>query len=307
LKPSYGRVSRYGLTAFASSLDQIGPLSRDVRDAALLLEIMAGWDPMDSTSVDRPVPAYASLLKGDMKGLRIGIPREYFAGGMQAEVESAVRKAAAQCTAAGAELLEVSLPHTDYAIATYYILATAEASANLARFDGVRYGLRVSDAEDPMDLYGRTRAAGFGPEVKRRIILGTFVLSSGYHDAYYLTAQKVRTLIRRDFDNAFRSCDVLFTPVSPTPACRIGERTRDPLQMYLSDIFTVTANLAGVAGISVPCGQSADGLPIGLQILAPSFGDDRMLDVAYGYEQIRGPWRPATVAGIASGVGGGAA
>jgi aspartyl-tRNA(Asn)/glutamyl-tRNA(Gln) amidotransferase subunit A len=287
LKPSYGRVSRYGLTAYASSLDQIGPLTRTVRDAALLLEVMAGRDAMDSSSLDVPVPDYRQGLRGDLKGLRLGLPREYFVPGMDAEVERSVRRAVATCGGLGAEVREVSLPHTEYAIATYYVIATAEASANLARFDGVRYGFRAPGAEDPIGLYTRTRAAGFGPEVKRRIILGTYVLSSGYYDAYYLTAQKVRTLIRADFERAFETCDALLTPVSPTAAYRIGERTGDPLQMYLGDIFTVTANLAGVCGLSVPCGQTALGLPVGLQILGPAFREENILRVGHAFEQAR--------------------
>ena len=284
LKPSYGRVSRYGLTAYASSLDQIGPLTKDVRDAALLLGAMAGADPRDSSSVRQPVPDYTAALQADLKGMKLGLPREYFIGGLDPEVESAVRAAVDRCRRLGAEVVEVSLPHTSHAIATYYIIACAEASANLARFDGVRYGARVEGA-DPIEMYGRTRAAGFGPEVKRRIILGTYVLSSGYYDAYYLRAQKVRTLVRRDFEEAFRGVDALLTPVAPTPAYRIGEKNEDPLQMYLGDIFTVPANLAGLCGLSVPCGWTKSGLPIGLQILGPAFREENILRVGHAYEQ----------------------
>jgi aspartyl-tRNA(Asn)/glutamyl-tRNA(Gln) amidotransferase subunit A len=284
LKPSYGRVSRYGLTAYASSLDQIGPLTKDVRDAALLLGVIAGRDPADSTTVPRDVPDYAAALGRDLKGMRLGIPREYFVAGMDREVEAAVRAAIEQCRSLGAEIVEASLPRTPHAIATYYIIATAEASANLARFDGVRYGRRV-EGDDPIDMYGKTRAAGFGPEVKRRIILGTYVLSSGYHDAYYLRAQKVRTLIREDFQKAFATCDALLTPVAPTAAYRFGEKTSDPLQMYLGDIFTVTANLAGICGLSVPCGFTSSGLPIGLQVLGDAFREERVLRVGHAYEQ----------------------
>jgi len=288
LKPSYGRVSRYGLTAYASSLDQVGPITKSVEDAAWLLEIMAGHDPMDATSIDAPVPDYRRSLTGDLRGMKLGIPAEYFIKGMNSEVERLVRTAVEHCRELGAELVEVSLPHTRYSIAAYYIIATAEASANLARFDGVRYGLRVS-GEDPIAMYRATRAAGFGTEVKRRIILGTYVLSSGYYDAYYLRAQKVRTLIRRDFEAAFKKCDALLTPVAPTPAFGLGEKTSDPLQMYLGDIFTVTANLAGICGLSVPCGFTADGLPVGLQILGPALGEDRILRVGHAYEQST-PW-----------------
>jgi aspartyl-tRNA(Asn)/glutamyl-tRNA(Gln) amidotransferase subunit A len=246
---------------------------------------MAGRDPADTTSVDLPVPDYAAALNGDgLTGMKLGLPKEYFTDGMDPEVEQAVRAAVDQCRALGAEIVEVSLPHTEYAIATYYIIATAEASANLARFDGVRYGARV-DGADPIDMYGRTRAAGFGQEVKRRIILGTYVLSSGYYDAYYLRAQKVRTLIRKDFEDAFTQCDALLTPVAPTPAYKAGENTDDPLKMYLGDIFTVTANLAGICGISVPCGFTGAGLPVGLQVLGPAFKEETILKVGHGYEQ----------------------
>ncbi len=284
LKPTYGRVSRYGLTAYASSLDQIGPITKDVRDAAILLGAMAGHDAMDSSSVNVPVPDYIAALKTDLKGMKLGLPKEYFVKGMDPDVEKAVRAAVEQCRALGAEVREVSLPHTAYAIATYYVIATAEASANLARFDGVRYGLRV-EGEDPIDMYGKTRAAGFGTEVKRRIILGTYVLSSGYYDAYYLRAQKVRTLIRNDFLEVFKTCDAIVAPVAPTAAYRIGAMANDPLQMYLGDIFTVTANLSGVCGISVPCGFTGAKLPVGFQVLGPAFGEESILRVAHAYEQ----------------------
>ena len=253
LKPTYGRVSRYGLVAFASSLDQIGTFTKDVRDAALVLRAISGPDPRDSTSVPQPVPDYAAALDGDIKGLKLGLAREYMIGGMDPQVSAAVQTAVGQLEKLGAEIVEISLPHTDYAVAAYYIIATAEASANLARFDGIRYGARV-DGADPIELYGKTRGAGFGPEVKRRIILGTYVLSSGYYDAYYLRAQKVRTLIRRDFLQAFEKVDAIVTPTTPTAAFRAGEKSGDPLQMYLSDIFTISCNLAGICGLSLPCG-----------------------------------------------------
>lgn len=285
LKPTYGRISRYGLTAFASSLDQIGPMTHDVRDAALLLNVMAGVDAMDSSSVDRPVPDYTSALTGDLNGMTLGLPQEYFVAGVDAEVEAAVRAAVDRCRELGAEIVEVSLPHTEYAIATYYVIATAEASANLARFDGVRYGRRAEGGTDPIDMYGKTRAQGFGSEVKRRIILGTYVLSSGYHDAYYLTGQKVRTLIRRDFEQAFQKCDAILTPVAPTPAYKIGEKINDPLQMYLGDMFTATVNLAGNCALAVPCGKTASGLPIGMQVIGPDFGEEQVLRVGHAYEQ----------------------
>lgn len=292
LKPSYGRVSRYGLVAYASSLDQIGPITRTTADAALLLGVMAGRDPMDATTLDAPVPDYTQALRDDLRGLRLGMPREYFVDGMNPEVSASVRAAVARCRELGAEIVEVSLPHTEYAVATYYILATAEASANLARFDGVRYGHRAAVDGSPIEMYKQTRAEGFGNEVKRRIILGTYVLSSGYYDAYYLRAQKVRTLIRRDFEAAFASCDALLTPVSPAPAYRLGETSDDPLHMYLGDIFTVTANLAGICGLSVPCGRTSAGLPVGLQVLGPAFGEERILRVAHAFEQSLGEGRP---------------
>jgi aspartyl-tRNA(Asn)/glutamyl-tRNA(Gln) amidotransferase subunit A len=285
LKPTYGRVSRYGLVAFASSLDQIGPFTKNVRDAATLLEVLSGIDPCDSTSVPQPVPHYAASLTGDIKGLKIGIAREYMIGGLDPEVKAAVDAAVKQLESLGAEIVEVSLPHTDYAVATYYIIATAEASANLARFDGVRYGARV-DGNDPIEMYGRTRGAGFGPEVKRRIILGTYVLSSGYYDAYYLRAQKVRTLIRNDFLTAFEKVDAIVTPTTPTAAFKAGEKSGDPLQMYLSDIFTISCNLAGIPGISIACGfTKTPKLPIGLQLLGKPFGEETILRIAHAYEQ----------------------
>ncbi|MDB6112344.1 MAG: gatA, partial [Pedosphaera sp.] len=285
LKPTYGRISRYGLVAFASSLDQIGPFTKDVRDSAIMLEVMSGLDRQDSTSIPQPVPHYAGGLTGDIKGLRIGLPKEYMIGGLDPEVNQAVQNAVKQLEKLGAEVVEISLPHTDYAVATYYIIATAEASANLARFDGIRYGARVEGA-DPIALYGNTRGAGFGPEVKRRIILGTYVLSSGYYDAYYLRAQKVRTLIRQDFLNAFEKVDVIVTPTTPTAAFKIGAKSDDPLQMYLSDIFTISCNLAGICGVSLPCGFTTNPkLPIGLQLLGKPFGEETMLKVAHAYEQ----------------------
>jgi len=299
LKPSYGRVSRYGLTAYASSLDQIGPLTRTVRDAALLLGAMAGPDAMDSTSVDAAVPDYGAALAEDLAGVTLGLPREYFVDGLDEDVRRLVAGAVDVCRALGAEVREVSLPHTEYAVATYYIIATAEASANLARFDGVRYGFRAAGGSDPIDMYGRTRAAGFGAEVKRRIILGTYVLSSGYYDAYYLCAQRTRTLVRRDFEDVFRECDALLTPVCPTPAYPIGEKADDPLQMYLGDIFTVPANLAGICGVSVPCGLTSGGLPVGLQTLGPAFGEESILRVGHAYETARGalPLPPCVATG----------
>ena len=286
LKPSYGRVSRYGLVAYASSLDQIGCFGKQVRDTATVLGVMAGRDERDATSVPQPVPDYTAGLNGDLRGLKLGLPREYFIPGTDPEVKAAVDAAVRQLQSLGAEVVEISLPHTDYAVAAYYIIATAEASANLARFDGVRYGARV-DGADPLEMYSRTRGAGFGPEVKRRIILGTYVLSSGYYDAYYLRAQKVRTLIRRDFLNAFETVDAIVTPTAPSAAFRVGEKSADPLEMYLSDIFTISCNLAGICGISVPCGftGAAPKLPIGLQLLGKPFGEETILRIAHAYEQ----------------------
>jgi aspartyl-tRNA(Asn)/glutamyl-tRNA(Gln) amidotransferase subunit A len=288
LKPTYGRVSRYGLVAFASSLDQIGPFAKDVRDAALALAAISGPDPRDSTSVPQPVPDYAAALNGNIKGLKLGLAKEYMIGGMDPQVSAAVQTAVKQLEKLGAEIVEISLPHTDFAVAAYYIIATAEASANLARFDGIRYGARV-DGADPTDLYGKTRGAGFGAEVKRRIILGTYVLSSGYYDAFYLRAQKVRTLIRRDFLDAFEKVDAIVTPTTPTAAFRLGEKSGDPLQMYLSDIFTISCNLAGICGLSLPCGFTENPkLPIGLQLLGKPFGEETILRLAHAYEQSTG-------------------
>jgi len=285
LKPTYGRVSRYGLVAFASSLDQIGPFTRDVRDSATMLRVISGHDGRDSTSVPQPVPDYAAALTGNIKGLKLGLPKEYLIGGLDPEVKAAVDAAVKQFETLGAEIVEISLPHTDYGVAVYYIIATAEASANLARFDGIRYGARV-DGADPIELYSRTRGAGFGAEVKRRIILGTYVLSSGYYDAYYLRAQKVRTLIRNDFLQAFAKVDAIVTPTTPTAAFKIGEKSDDPLQMYLSDIFTISCNLAGICGVSLPCGFTQNPrLPIGLQLLGQPFGEETLLKIAHAYEQ----------------------
>jgi aspartyl-tRNA(Asn)/glutamyl-tRNA(Gln) amidotransferase subunit A len=289
LKPTYGRVSRFGLVAFASSLDQIGPFGRDVRDAALVLRAISGHDPRDSTSVREPVPDYAAALTGQIKGVKLGLAKEYMVGGLDPEVSAAVQNAVRQFEKLGAEIVEISLPHTDYAVATYYIVATAEASSNLARFDGIRYGLRV-EGRDVLDLYCKTRGAGFGAEVKRRIILGASVLSSGYHDAYYLRAQKVRALIYRDFQEAFQHVDAIVTPTSPTAAFKMGEKADDPLQMYLSDIFTISCNLAGICGVSVPCGFTANPkLPIGLQLLGKPLGEEMILRLAHAYEQST-PW-----------------
>jgi aspartyl-tRNA(Asn)/glutamyl-tRNA(Gln) amidotransferase subunit A len=313
LKPTYGRVSRYGLVAFASSLDQIGPFTKDVRDAATVLTAISGHDPRDSSSLPQPVPNYAASLTGDIRGLRLGLPKEYMVGGLAPEVKAAVDAAVQHFQTLGASVEEVSLPHTDHDVAVYYIIATAEASANLARFDGVRYGARVEGA-DPLEMYGRTRGAGFGAEVKRRIILGTYVLSSGYYDAYYLRAQKVRTLIRQDFLRAFEKVDALIAPTTPTPAFRLGEKSGDPLQMYLSDIFTIGCNLAGIPGLILPCGfaesarpETSDSrlqspvsslqspvsrLPLGLQLLGKPFGEETILRLAHAYEQST-PWHRA--------------
>ena len=289
LKPTYGRVSRYGLVAFASSLDQIGTFTKTTEEAAMLLKVIAGHDPRDNTSSEKPVPDYTEALRHGVKGLKLGVPKEYFIEGIDPEIEKAVRAAIEEYKSQGAEIVEVSLPHTKYAVAVYYIIATAECSANLARFDGVRYGKRADKAKDVLDLYGRTRAEGFGPEVKRRIILGTYVLSSGYYDAYYNRAQKVRHMIAQDFRHAFKKCDALLTPTSPTAAFKLGERTQDPLQMYLADIFTIAVNLAGICGVSIPCGFTSGKLPIGLQIIGPKWGEETMLRVAHAYEQAT-PW-----------------
>ncbi len=287
-KPSYGRVSRFGLVAFASSLDQIGPFSRTVEDCALLLNAISGFDRQDSTSLDEMVPDHLSLLGQDLKGVRLGMPKEYFIAGIDPQVDAAVRAALRQYEELGAEIVEVSLPHTEHAVGVYYIIATAEASANLARFDGVRYGHRTENASGLLEQYARSREEGFGPEVKRRIILGTYVLSSGYYDAYYLRAQKVRTLIRRDFTEAFEHVDAIICPTSPEAAFKIGERSDDPMRMYLADIFTIAANLAGNCGISLPCGfaeMEGKRLPIGLQLLGKPFQEAQLLRIAHAYEQ----------------------
>ena len=286
LKPTYGRVSRYGLIPFASSLDQIGPFARTVEDAAMMLQAISGKDPMDSTSVPTPVPDYVSSFPEDLKGIRIGVAPEYTVEGMEPGVDQATKAAIAKLEELGAEIVEVSLPHTEYALATYYITAPAEASANLARYDGVRYGNRI-EGDDLMDMYLKTRGAGFGPEVKRRIMLGTYALSSGYYDAYYVKAQKVRTLIKQDFDAAFEKVDAIVAPTSPTIAFPSGSRTSDPYQMYLADVFTIPANMAGIPGISVPAGFS-EGLPVGLQFLGKAFDEERLLGVAHAYEQAAG-------------------
>ncbi|RLA80102.1 MAG: Asp-tRNA(Asn)/Glu-tRNA(Gln) amidotransferase GatCAB subunit A [Deltaproteobacteria bacterium] len=283
LKPTYGRVSRYGLVAFASSLDQIGPLSRTVRDCALLLEAIAGHDPRDSTSVPLPQEGFVDRLEEGVEGLRLGVPKEYFVEGMDPEVEGRVWEAIKVLQGLGVEVEEVSLPHTEYAIATYYIICTAEASSNLARYDGVKYGLREGE-DDLMEMYLETRSKGFGPEVKRRIMLGTYVLSAGYYDAYYRKASQVRTLIKEDFERVLERCDLIVTPTSPTPAFGLGEKVDDPLQMYLSDIFTISANLAGLPALSVPCGFNEEGLPIGLQLIGKPFDEATLLRVAYAFE-----------------------
>jgi aspartyl-tRNA(Asn)/glutamyl-tRNA(Gln) amidotransferase subunit A len=284
LMPTYGRVSRYGLIAFASSLDKIGPFGKTVKDAALLLEVMAGRDPMDSTSADVPVPVYSHIVGQPVAGLKIGVPAEYFGEGLDREVRSAVEAAIQKLAEARCEIVPISLKHTSYAIPTYYLVATAEASSNLARFDGVRYGVRAKDAKTLSEMYRRTRDEGFGAEVKRRIMLGTYALSAGYYDAYYLKAQRVRTLIARDYDEAFAKVDAIVTPTTPTPAFRLGEKADDPLAMYLADIFTVTASLAGIPGLSVRCGSNSDGLPIGLQVLGKHFHEATVLRVGHVVE-----------------------
>ncbi|MFN0117170.1 MAG: Asp-tRNA(Asn)/Glu-tRNA(Gln) amidotransferase subunit GatA [Elusimicrobiota bacterium] len=280
LKPTYGRVSRYGLVAFASSLDQIGPFTHSPEDMALAMSVISGWDAKDSTSVDRPVPAFESEINQPLKGLRIGIPKEYFVSGMDPEVEKATRDAAEILKNLGCEIVEVSLPHSEMALAVYYIIAPSEASSNLARFDGMRFGFRNNQANNLIEQYAFNRRDGFGPEVKRRIMIGTYALSSGYYDAFYLKAQKVRTLIKQDFENVFKSVDALITPVAPTPAFKIGEKVDDPLTMYLSDIFTIPANLAGVPGISIPAGFSSKGLPIGVQFLSDIFNDSLLMRIS---------------------------
>ena len=285
LKPTYGRVSRFGMMAFASSLDQAGPLTKTVEDTALMLNAIAGGDLRDSTSVHVPVSDYTKHLNGEIKGVRIGVPKEYFIKGIDVEIEESVKKAVALVEDLGGVVEEISLPHTKFAVSSYYLLAPSEASSNLARYDGVRYGFRVPDAKSLKDVYFRSRAQGFGTEVKRRIMIGTYALSAGYYDAYYLKAQRVRTLIKRDFEEAFKKVDVIMTPTSPEPAFKIGEKTDDPLKMYLSDIFTIPCNLAGLPGISIPCGFTSVGLPIGLQILGKPFDEETPLRVAHAYEQ----------------------
>ncbi|MGD0511944.1 MAG: Asp-tRNA(Asn)/Glu-tRNA(Gln) amidotransferase subunit GatA [Terriglobales bacterium] len=285
LMPTYGRVSRYGLIAFASSLDHIGPLTKTVRDAAIVLRTVAGRDPMDATSAEVLVPDYVAELEKPVRGLKLGVPKEYFGAGLDPDVKNSVEAAIQKLAELGCEIVPVSLPHTKYAIPTYYIVATAEASSNLARFDGVRYGYRASDARTLSEMYRRSRDHGFGAEVKRRIMLGTYALSAGYYDAYYLKAQKVRTLLVRDFEEAFKKVDAIVTPTSPTAAFKLGEKVDDPLAMYLADIFTVTADLAGIPGISVPCGETKENLPIGLQILGKHFDEATILRVAHAYEQ----------------------
>jgi aspartyl-tRNA(Asn)/glutamyl-tRNA(Gln) amidotransferase subunit A len=285
LKPTYGRVSRYGLVAFASSLDQIGPITKDVTDSALLMNVVSGHDGKDSTSANIPAPDFTRALKRDVKGMKIGLPKEYFIEGMDPEVEKTIREAVKTLEGLGAKVVDVSLPHTDYAVATYYILATSEASSNLARYDGVKYGHRTASPKDLMDLYMKTRDEGFGAEVKRRIMLGTYALSAGYYEAYYKKGQQVRTLIKRDFEEAFKAVDVIATPTAPTAAFKIGEKTTDPLQMYLSDIFTISVNLAGIPGISLPCGFTSLNLPVGLQLLGRHFDEESILHAAFAYEQ----------------------
>ena len=285
LKPTYGRVTRFGLIAFASSLDQAGPMAKDVRDAAILLNAIAGYDPKDSTSLNIAPTDFTELLGRDIKGLRIGLPKEYFVDGMDPEINEALRKAAKACEKLGAHVEEISLPHTSFAVPTYYIIAPAEASSNLARYDGVRFGHRAKDPHDLLELYERSRKEGFGPEVTLRIFLGTFVLSAGYYDAYYLKAQKVRTLIKNDFLDAFKKVDLLLTPTSPTVAFKMGEKTDDPLKMYLSDIFTIPVNLAGLPGLSVPCGFNKAGLPIGMQLIGKPLDEAKLLQVGFAYEQ----------------------
>lgn len=289
MKPTYGRVSRFGLVAYASSLDQIGPLARNVADCALLFDLIAGHDPHDATSLPEPSPAVAERLERDPKGLRIGLPAEYFGEGVAEHVRAAVRDAVRRLEQLGAEVVELSLPHTEYALAAYYVIAPAEASSNLARYDGVRYGHRSDDAPDVVTMFSNSRSEGFGPEVKRRIMLGTYALSAGYYDAYYLQAQKVRTLIRRDFEAAFDQCDVLITPTAPTGPFRLGEHTDDPLSMYQADVCTIPVNLAGLPAITLPCGQDPDGMPMGLQVIAPPLAEQRLFQTAYMVERIVGP------------------
>ncbi|MFW6080983.1 MAG: Asp-tRNA(Asn)/Glu-tRNA(Gln) amidotransferase subunit GatA [Desulfosalsimonas sp.] len=303
VKPTYGRVSRYGLVAFASSLDQIGPLAGDVEDAAIMLSVIAGHDPRDSTSADRPVQDYRACLSADIKGMTFGIPSEYLsAEGMDPRVSQAFEKAAKVLTNAGAECIEISLPHSEQALAAYYLIAPAEASSNLARYDGVKYGFRSREAGGLREMYNRTRSEGFGPEVKRRILLGTYALSAGYYDAYYKKASQIRTLIQRDFAAAFEKCNIVLSPTAPTPAFKIGEKTDDPVQMYLSDIFTFSANLAGIPGISLPCGFTENNLPIGLQMMADHYAEDTLFKAAYAYEQAAGVKGKKPVSGSGEGL-----
>jgi aspartyl-tRNA(Asn)/glutamyl-tRNA(Gln) amidotransferase subunit A len=290
MKPTYGRVSRFGMIAFASSLDQAGPITKTVEDAAIILNVISGHDPMDSTCVNTQAPDYTLSLRDDIKGVKVGVPREYFIPGMDKEVEEAAKKAIALVEDLGGEIVEISLPHTEYAVVTYYIIAPSEASSNLARYDGVKYGYRTANAETLRDMYFKTRAEGFGSEVKRRIMLGTYALSAGYYDAYYLKAQRVRTLIKKDFDEAFKKVDVIMAPTAPEVAFRFGEKTGDPIKMYLSDVLTIPCNIAGLPGISVPCGFSSDGLPIGIQVLGKPFDEGSVLRVAHAYER-RAGWR----------------
>ncbi|MFI5322430.1 MAG: Asp-tRNA(Asn)/Glu-tRNA(Gln) amidotransferase subunit GatA [Thermodesulfobacteriota bacterium] len=285
MKPTYGRVSRFGMIAFASSLDQAGPVTKTVEDTALILNAIAGHDRRDSTCVNAPVPDYTLSLNENIKGMKIGVPREYFIPGMDSEVEDAAKKAIALVEGLGGEIIEISLPHTEYAVLTYYIIAPSEASSNLARYDGVKYGYRTANAETLRDMYFKTRAEGFGNEVKRRIMLGTYALSAGYYDAYYLKAQSVRTLIKRDFEEAFKKVDVIMAPTAPETAFRFGEKTGDPIKMYLSDVLTIPCNIAGLPGISVPCGFSSNGLPIGIQVLGKPFDEEAVINAAYAYEQ----------------------
>jgi aspartyl-tRNA(Asn)/glutamyl-tRNA(Gln) amidotransferase subunit A len=285
LKPTYGRVSRFGLIAFASSLDQIGPFAKDVEDCAIMMNVIAGYDPRESTSVPMKVPDYCAFLSWGIEGWTVGIPKEYFIEGIDPEVMKAIKDSIKVVEGLGARCVEISLPHTEYCLAVYYIIAPAEASSNLARYDGVKYGFRSHDGRDLLEMYKKTRSEGFGAEVKRRIMIGTYALSSGYYDAYYKKASQVRALIKRDFEEAFKLCDVILTPTTPTPAFKIGEKTADPLQMYLSDIFTISANLAGIPGISVPCGFTAAGLPMGVQFLAGHFEEGKLIQIASAYEK----------------------
>ncbi len=285
MKPTYGRVSRFGLIAFASSLDQIGPFTKDVEDCAIMMNVLAGYDHKESTSVDIDVPDYRQFVGRDIKGWKIGIPKEYFVDGIDPEVTDAIKKAITVIEQSGGQCVDISLPHTQYSVATYYIIAPAEASSNLARYDGVKYGFRATDVRELLEMYKTTRMQGFGAEVKRRIMIGTYALSAGYYDAYYKKASQVRALIKRDFEEAFKKCDVILTPTTPTPAFKIGEKTDDPLQMYLSDIFTISTNLAGIPGISVPCGFTSGGLPIGVQFLAGHFEEGKLIQIASAYEK----------------------